>query len=82
MACAVPVIAFNVAGYRETIKDNETGYLVDFDAQQIADKIQYLMDNDKITLQMGVHGRDWVLKNWTWTTQIDKLENILQSLLK
>src|SRR5581483_5139874 len=39
MACQTPVIAFNVAGYRETIKNGETGYLVDFDKKEIADQI-------------------------------------------
>src|SRR3989344_5486976 len=39
MACATPVIAFNVAGYRETIIDGKTGFLVDFDPMQIAKKI-------------------------------------------
>ena len=43
MACGVPVIALNVAGYRETMVDRETGYLVDFDPKAIARKIIFLI---------------------------------------
>lgn len=82
MACGVPVIAFNVAGYRETIIDNENGYLVEFDAQQIADKIQFLMDNVAAAQRMGIEGRESAEKLWTWQKQVDKLEDILQSLVK
>src|SRR3989344_1453289 len=77
MACAVPVIALNVAGYRETMLSGRTGFLVDFDPQEIADKIMYLLDNPKIAHQMGQNGRTWVEKTWTWKKQIKHLEKLL-----
>jgi glycosyltransferase involved in cell wall biosynthesis len=78
MACSVPVIAFNVAGYRETILDAKTGYLLDFDAQQIADKILYLMKNTTVAQQMGRNGRQWVAEQWTWETKIAQLEKLFK----
>ena len=77
MACKVPVIAFNVAGYREMLIKEKTGYLVDFDAKEIAGKIIFLINNPKITREMGETGRRWVEKNWTWKIQIKKLEELL-----
>ncbi len=77
LACEVPVVAFNVAGYRETMIDGKTGYLVDFSAEEIADKIIMLLQNPELRNKMGKTGRDWVEKEWMWTKQIKKLERVL-----
>jgi glycosyltransferase involved in cell wall biosynthesis len=77
LACEVPVIAFNVAGYRETMIDKKTGYLVDFSAQEIANKIIFLLRNSSLRDKMGKDGREWVEKKWTWKKQIKDLERSL-----
>lgn len=77
LACEVPVIAFNVAGYRETMIDGQTGYLVDFSAQEIANKIITLIKNPELRVKMGKEGREWVEKQWTWKKQIKNLELLL-----
>jgi glycosyltransferase involved in cell wall biosynthesis len=77
LACEVPVIAFNVAGYRETMIDGKTGYLVDFSASEIANKIAALIKNPVLRNKMGKDGRDWVEKQWTWKKQIRRLEALL-----
>jgi glycosyltransferase involved in cell wall biosynthesis len=79
LACEVPVIAFNVAGYRETMIDMETGYLVDFSAREIADKITSLIKNEQLRNKMGKAGRNWVEKQWTWKKRIKELETLLVS---
>lgn len=78
MACEVPVIAFNVAAYRETIIDGKTGFLVDFNAAAIAEKITYLLNNPERANTMGKAGRIWVEKMWTWERQVKQLEKLLQ----
>ncbi len=80
MACGVPVIALNVAGYREIVLNNKTGFLVDFDPKEIADKIIFLLENPKETEIMGKTAREWVEKNWTWKTHIKRLNRILNEL--
>jgi len=77
LACEVPVIAFNVAGYRETMIDGKTGYLVDFSASLIAKKIIELIKNAQLRNKMGKAGRKWVEKQWTWEKQIKNLEVLL-----
>ncbi len=79
LACEVPVVAFNVAGYRETMINGKTGFLVDFDPKEIASKIMYLMNRQEKLIQMGKAGREWVEKNWTWDKQISNLETLLKS---
>lgn len=82
LACETPVVAFNVAGYRETMIDGETGYLVDFDVKEIADRIMSLIKNPLTTQNMGVAGRKWVEKSWQWSTQIKDLERILHQYVQ
>ena len=82
MACGVPVIALNVAGYRETIKNKETGFLIDFNAKEIAEKIIYLLENPVIREEIGKNGRKWIEENWTWKKQIKNLEIILRGVVK
>jgi glycosyltransferase involved in cell wall biosynthesis len=77
MACGVPVIALNVAGYRETMQNYKTGYLTDFNSQDIAKKIIFLLTNDKVRKEMSVYARKWVEDNWTWKQQVDNLDRML-----
>lgn len=77
LACEVPVIAFNVAGYRETLIDEKTGFLVDFDPKEIAEKIIFFIKNPDKVNEMGHWGRKWVENNWIWDKQIKRLERLL-----
>lgn len=81
MACGVPVIALNVAGYRETMVDQKTGFLVDFSPKEIAQKIIYFLENPDIAAEMGKNGRKWIEEEWTWGKQIKKLNSLLQEFI-
>jgi glycosyltransferase involved in cell wall biosynthesis len=81
MACGVPVIALNVAGYRETMVDGKTGFLTEFDAKEIAEKIVYFLEHPDVAKNMGEQGRKWVEKKWTWDKQIKELEKLLRSCI-
>ncbi len=80
MACGVPVIALNVAGYKETVLANKAGFLVDFDPKEIAEKIMFYITHPNTAVHMGKEGRKWVEETWTWKKQIKKLEHYLQNL--
>lgn len=82
LASEVPVVAFNVAGYRETMIDGKTGYLVDFSAEEIANKIIMIMQNPELRNKMGKAGRKWVEKQWTWKKQIKDLEALLRRFVQ
>lgn len=82
MACGTPVIAFNCAAYRETIINGKTGFLVDFNPQEIAEKIMSVQDNSQHAKEMGKCGRAWVEKKWTWERQITDLEKLLKTYAK
>ncbi|MEK7160183.1 MAG: glycosyltransferase family 4 protein [Patescibacteria group bacterium] len=81
MSCGIPVIALNVAGYRETIKDKETGFLVDYNAKEISEKIMYFLNNPDKAKEFGENGRRWIGEKWTWEKQISKLNSLLEELI-
>lgn len=80
MACAVPVIATKVGGHRETIVDGETGFLVDFDPKEIAERVLFLLKKPELSKKIGVKGRGWIEQQWTWEKQVKDLEVLLMSL--
>jgi glycosyltransferase involved in cell wall biosynthesis len=82
MACGVPVIAVNEGGYRESIIDGKTGFLVQRDAKKISEKIGYLLGNNNVLKQMSGKCRENILKKWTWKLNAAKLEKILNNFAK
>lgn len=77
MACETPVLAVDEGGYRETVIDGVTGYLLPRDPKAFANKIKFLMDNPEVARKMGKAGREHVKKNFTWEKHNKKLERIL-----
>jgi len=77
MACGTPVVAVNEGGYRESIVDGITGYLLPRDAKVFADKIKYLIGNPKLVDKMGKAGRQHIEKRFTWEGHVRKLEKLL-----
>jgi len=80
MACETPVLAVNEGGYKETVIDGITGYLLPRNPNAFAEKILYLMKNPKIVKIMGKSGRDHVKKNFSWREHNKKLEHLLLSI--
>lgn len=76
MACETPVIAVNEGGFRETVVDGKTGYLINRSPQELADKIRMITRNSDATRTMGRQARRHVEKNWSWERSIEILERI------
>jgi glycosyltransferase involved in cell wall biosynthesis len=66
MACGTPVLAVNEGGYKETVVDGKTGYLLPRDPKVFAEKITYLLQNPSVLKRMSVACRQEVLKKWRW----------------
>lgn len=77
MACETPVLAVNEGGYRETVVDGVTGWLLPRDPQIFADKIMFLQEHPDAVKKMGKAGRQHVIKNFTWARHVDQIEKIL-----
>ena len=62
-----PVVATNVGGIPELMKDKETGFLIQKDNPgELFDKLSTLLDNPEKAKEMGKKGKDFVIKNFSW----------------
>ncbi len=62
-----PVVATNVGGIPELMKNNDTGFLVERgDHAGWVDKLSILINDDKKSRRMGEAGRKFVTENFSW----------------
>ena len=62
-----PVIATNVGGIPELMKDGETGYLVEKNnPEKLFEKLSILIDDQRKARKMGERGKEFVAKNFNW----------------
>jgi phosphatidylinositol alpha-1,6-mannosyltransferase len=65
-ACGLPVIIGDSGGAPETVRDGETGFLVPpHDHQQLARRLDQLLDNPALARQMGSRGRSFVTQHFS-----------------
>lgn len=58
--CGVPVVAYNVMGCRESVKNDITGFLVPLnDTESAYKKISYLLMNSDKYNEMSIKSREW-----------------------
>jgi starch synthase len=66
-ASAKPVVAFNVSGVTESLRDKETGFLVKpADSLELAGVILKLLSDESLRREMGKKGREFVRKELSW----------------
>ena len=66
-ACAVPVVACNVGGIPEAVRDGETGLLVERgDVEGLTAAILRLLGDDDLRRTLGRRGVEWVSERFSW----------------
>jgi phosphatidylinositol alpha-1,6-mannosyltransferase len=77
-ATGVPVVAGLSGGAPEAVRDGETGVVVNgWDVGAIAASVSGLLADPDRAVRMGKAGRRWVVDNWQWSTQAEKLAQLL-----
>jgi len=77
-ATGVPVVAGRSGGAPETVRDGETGVVVDgWDVGAIAASVSGLLADPHRAAKMGAAGRCWVVDNWQWHTKAARLAELL-----
>lgn len=67
MAAGVPVVATNVAGIRDVVRDGETGLLVPpYAPAELAGAIDRILSDDSLRERLIAHGRDEVARRFAW----------------
>lgn len=81
LSCETPVIATPVGGIPEIIQNFESGLLVPpNNPQELAKKVQFLLDNKYERIRLGRKGRKSVIKNFSLDEVLVKLCNIYSQL--
>jgi len=80
-ACGLPVIASNIGGIPEGIRDGVSGFLVhERDVDALTDKLEYLIKHREIWPEMGRAGRSFVEENYDNRRLIKKLINTFKEV--
>lgn len=82
-ACGLPVVATNVGGIPEVVRDSETGFLVaPGDSNAIAEKLCLLVEDGKMREKFGAYGRKFVELNYDWKDSVEKMYELYSSILR
>jgi glycosyltransferase involved in cell wall biosynthesis len=81
MALGKPVVATDGGGTPEIVLNGQTGFLTKpNNADDVADKISYLLDNPLIAAQMGIRGKEHVRNNFSLEGMTDKYVELYAGL--
>jgi len=82
MALGKPIVATNVGGCKEIIKDGKNGFLVEVkDVENLAERILVLLKNQTLCTKMGERGFEIVKSNFALSKMIGKYERIYLRML-
>ncbi|MEU1431269.1 glycosyltransferase family 4 protein [Nocardia sp. NPDC005746] len=77
-ATGVPVIAGNSGGAPETVREGETGRVVNGrKLESLADAIVDILSDRDAAAAMGAAGRAWVQQQWRWDLMGQRLQQLL-----
>ena len=78
-AAAVAVVAGDSGGAPETVRDGETGRVVDGRSHdEIVEAISDLLADPATAGRMGRAGRQWISRDWNWDTHTARLADLLR----
>lgn len=81
MLLAMPIVASKRGGIDECIIDNQTGILVDNVAEEWAEAIEKLMDDDQMKSRLGSKALDFVRSNFDPNKNILRYEEIFGQIV-
>ncbi len=78
-ACGKPVVSSPVS--KDILTDESTGFVVkDVSPRNIAEKLSIMIDDEKLTHDMGKNARQLVVERFDWERIIDQIEEEIRTL--
>lgn len=82
LGCECAVIASDLPAIHDTIRDNETGIIVEQkNIRKLADKIIHLLDNPGMRQRLGRQGRNYVLERYDWEITAEKYCGVFREVI-
>lgn len=83
MACAVPVVAFNIGGMPDMIRHQQNGYLADYRSpMSLAEGLRWVLDDPVRYRAMSVSARETVLTGFTGKLQATRYADLYGEILE
>ncbi len=83
MACGIPVVAGDIGGTSEIVKDGETGLLTPpGNVHALAGSIISLIENPGMAREMGKKGREFVEEKFSSRLMVKKTEDLYDRLIR
>ncbi len=81
-ACALPVIAANSPGLRDSVVDKKTGLLYDYgNIEQLANLMVLLIENQVLREKLSQNSLEWA-KQFSWDRSADKMLHLLEKTIR
>jgi glycosyltransferase involved in cell wall biosynthesis len=81
-ACERPLVASNFGGFKEVVREGETGYHYQpQNSRDLADKLAKLLCDPTQAQIMGKAGRQFVVENFTWQRVAERVYRAYQEVL-
>jgi glycosyltransferase involved in cell wall biosynthesis len=81
-ASGKPVVAFDVGGVDEAVRNNETGLLVERgNSDALADGLIKFLSDKPLREKIGAKGRRFVMENFTWDISAQKMLKVYREAL-
>jgi colanic acid/amylovoran biosynthesis glycosyltransferase len=81
--CELPVVATNIGGLPETVKNGVTGFIVPHDdLPAMTSKVKKLLDDQSLARLMGSAGRSRAQSEYDYSLYVKKLNSMYRKILK
>ena len=83
LACGKAVIASDITGVSDLLQNSGGGIVVTPEhSGELAKSIVHLLQNDELSVKMGINGRNYVVENNSWASIAKKTVVISEQLIK
>ena len=77
LSCGTPVVATDVGGVKDVVRDGWSGFLRKRDdVKGLAEALQQLQDDPSLAAQLGENGRSLVTAQFTWEQICSQMEDV------
>lgn len=77
-AVGLPVVGGDSGGAPDAVLEGQTGFVVGGrDRGALVDRLAALLTDQQLAAELGARGREWVLQEWQWQRQADRLQELL-----